>query len=700
GNAHVTGTTQSLNFPTKNPVRGVEGNLLQSADGGANWGGKRIGAPGDHVSAIAVDPSNPNTVYAGMGWHGPGGIYKSTDGGNNWTRIFKNSTGASCFAIVIHPTTPSTVFASFSMSNLTGSGIYKSADGGATWSKLSTAWGNSEASALAIDPKTPATMYAGTSAGLYKSTDGGASWNYSGNGINWAGFTSVTINPLNTSIVYTTTSGGVFKSTNGGASWAQASSGIPVGADSMVINPAAPSILYVGTLGYGVYRSTNSGATWAAVNAGLPANAIISCLAIDPTAPATLYAGTQDGRVFKTTNGGTGWTKLFETLSKTSFGPLAVNPSATSKLYVAAFTSANDSLDDTEAFVSKLNPGGSALVYSTYLGGDALDLGNSIALDSSGNAYVTGQTASTNFIRANAFQPALKGNGDAFVTKFTPAGVVAYSSYLGGADYDIAYGIAVDSSGSAYVTGQTLSANFPSVGPVPNATGKVFLTKVGQAGTSLVYSTRLSGESGYGVAVDAAGSAYVTGGAGFDFKATAGAFQTAPQGGEDAFVTKVSPAGSALVYSTFLGGSANDTARGIALDSSNNAYVTGFTISADYPVLAGSVRNKSPFLKSTNGGAAWGNDNYGLKGEIINAIALDPRNPSTVFTATNNRLFKSTDGANTWRELNTGIQNPEFMEIVVDPSTPSNVYAAVNSFSTGSGVYKSTDGGENWAPAN
>ncbi|HWT03932.1 MAG TPA: Calx-beta domain-containing protein, partial [Pyrinomonadaceae bacterium] len=700
GNAHVTGVTQSLNFPTRNPVRGTEGNLLRSTDGGANWGGKKIGAAGDYVSVIAVDPVNPNTVYAGMTWFGPGGIYKSTDGGNTWARVFKNTSGAHCWAIAVHPTTPSTVFAALATNDYPKTGVYKSTDGGATWSKLNAPWEFAAPTALAIDPKTPTTMYAGTESGLYKSTDGGANWAYSSNGINWSGYTAIAVNPLNSSIVYTATSGGVFKSTNGGASWAEANSGLPAIADPILINPTTPSILYVGTPGLGVYRSTNSGASWAAVNTGLPAGTIISSLAMDPAAPATLYAGTPDGRIFKTTNGGASWTKLFETLRKTGFNALAVAPGGASKLYAASFTSTNDSLDDTEAFVSKLNSTGSGLVYSTYLGGDGMETSNSVSVDSSGNAYVAGRTSSSNFPASNAFQPALKGNFDAFVTKFTPAGAVAYSSYLGGPELDEAYSVTVDSTGNAFVTGHTVSEKFPTVNAIPGAAGGVFLTKVSQAGTSVVYSTRLSGEFGYGVAVDAAGSAYVAGNAGHDFKPTAGAFQTAPQGGGDAFVTKVNAAGSAVVYSTFLGGSNNDTARAIALDKANNVYVTGFTLSADYPLMAGAVRNKSPFLKSTNGGASWGNDNYGLKGELINAIALDPKTPSTVFAGTNNRLFKSTDGGNNWRELNTGVPNAEVMEIVVDPLTPSNVYMAVNSFSVGSGVYKSVDGGESWVLVN
>jgi uncharacterized repeat protein (TIGR01451 family) len=243
---------------------------------------------------------------------------------------------------------------------------------------------------------------------------------------------------------------------------------------------------------------------------------------------------------------------------------------------------------DYDVFVTKLTPSGSGLVYSTYLGGSGDDVGNGIAVDGSGSAYVTGETWSSDFPTQSAFQ-VFQGRSDAFVTKLTPAGnALAYSTYLGGTDYDGANGIAVDAAGSAYVTGNTYSANFPMQSPYQSTFygDDAFVTKLSPSGTTLVYSTYLGGtgfDQGNGIVVDALGSAYVTGStASIDFPVLS-AYQPSFQGGQDAFVTKFSPSGAAVVYSTYLGGSDYDQGYGIALDGAGSAYVTGSTASTDFP---------------------------------------------------------------------------------------------------------------------
>jgi hypothetical protein len=231
-----------------------------------------------------------------------------------------------------------------------------------------------------------------------------------------------------------------------------------------------------------------------------------------------------------------------------------------------AFQAANGGQN---AFVTKLNAAGSALVYSTYLGGSGGELGNAIALDSSGNAYVTGETRSTDFPTANAFQQASGGGqNDVFVTKLNATGsALAYSTYLGGSGGEQGRGIAVDSSGNAYVTGLTDSANFPTANAFQRASAAIsgfptaFVTKLNSAGSALVFSTYLGGSTsdfGLGIAVDSAGNTYVTGATLSTNFPTANAFQAANYG-INAFVTKLNPAGNALVYSTYLGGSGNAT---------------------------------------------------------------------------------------------------------------------------------------------
>jgi hypothetical protein len=254
-----------------------------------------------------------------------------------------------------------------------------------------------------------------------------------------------------------------------------------------------------------------------------------------------------------------------------------------------------------DAFVAKINPAGSALVYSTYLGGSGDDWGNGIAVDGAGNAYVVGQTASTDFPTVNPLQPANGGGYDAFVTKLNPTGsALVYSTYLGGSNGDGAYGIAVDSAANAYVTGITYSSDFPTKNPLQGfeSIEDVFVTKLNPAGSALVYSTYLGGSDsdlGNGIAVDNAGNAYVTGHtASTNFPTTPGAFQTTFGGNVDAFVTKLNPAGSAMVYSTYLGGSDYDSGSGIAVDSAGNAYVVGVTASTDFPTM-------NPFQRFNHG---------------------------------------------------------------------------------------------------
>ena len=271
-----------------------------------------------------------------------------------------------------------------------------------------------------------------------------------------------------------------------------------------------------------------------------------------------------------------------------------------------------------DAFVAKLNPSGSALVYSTYLNGAS---GNGIAVDSAGNAYITGDAGPTSFpTTAGAFQTAPVGY-DTFVTKLNPAGsALVYSARFGGNLDDFGRGIALDGSGNAYITGWTVCRStictFPTVNAFqPNYAGgnnDAFVTKIDSSGSSLVYSTYLGGgkiingteDWGEGIAVDSAGSAYVTGYTySPDFPVTGGSFDTT-RAGLDAFVTKFTPDGTALVYSTFLGGAGREQGQGIAVDSNGNAYVTGITESFDspftsayegFPVTPGAFQTKGSY---------------------------------------------------------------------------------------------------------
>jgi hypothetical protein len=258
------------------------------------------------------------------------------------------------------------------------------------------------------------------------------------------------------------------------------------------------------------------------------------------------------------------------------------------------------------AFVAKISADGSALVYSTYLGGSSGngiidvnlygDSGNGIAVDAAGNAYVSGYTSSADFPTRNAFQPTLAGSMNAFVAKLSADGsALAYSTYLGGSvGTDVGFGIAADQSGRVYVTGETNSDDFPIhnafqpiYGGSAGGPGDAFVTSLDPAGQP-VYSTYLGGsgdEQGIGIAVDQNGHAYVAGTTSSSDFPTLNAFQpmhAGSAGSANAFVTSLDPTGQAL-YSTYLGGSGGDSGTGIAVDGAGNAYVTGWAGSKDFP---------------------------------------------------------------------------------------------------------------------
>jgi len=291
-----------------------------------------------------------------------------------------------------------------------------------------------------------------------------------------------------------------------------------------------------------------------------------------------------------------------------SQGDAYVTGSTTSTNFptVNAFQSVNAGGND--GFVSELNAAGSALVYSTYLGGSGDDFPAAIAVDSNGNAYVAGATKSTNFPTVNALQATLGGTEDAFVAELRAGGAaLVYSTYLGGSNTDYAYGLAVDAAGAAYVTGATRSADFPTVnafqGTYTAHAQVVFVSKLSPGGTSLAYSTYLNSGIGDGeaIAVDSAGDAFVTGHTTSGFPLM-NAVQAINAGGADgfipygdAFVAELNPAGSGLIFSTYLGGSGSDMGTAIAVDAVGNAYVAGWTESTNFPV-------QNAFQPSSGGG--------------------------------------------------------------------------------------------------
>ena len=271
----------------------------------------------------------------------------------------------------------------------------------------------------------------------------------------------------------------------------------------------------------------------------------------------------------------------------------------------------NKSSGNRSVFISKLNSTGTALIYSTYLGGNGDDPAFRLAVDNAGNAYVSGATNSTNFPTRNEFQSINAGGYDAFLAKLSPSGnSLLYSTYIGGGGFDNSQGVAVDANGNAWVSGMTGSDNFPLRNATQNSRAGGFDSftirlDTNQGGSSsVIYSTYFGGngdDNGVGVtvdggiAVDPAGNAYITGSTASSNLPTMNAFQASYGGNTDFFVVKRDSNG-AILYATYMGGNANDASFGIAADSSGNAYVAAVTLSSNFPT-------RTPYQAALAGGA-------------------------------------------------------------------------------------------------
>jgi hypothetical protein len=365
--------------------------------------------------------------------------------------------------------------------------------------------------------------------------------------------------------------------------------------------------------------------------------------------------------VYSTYLGGTNNQDLGTSIAVDSAGNAYVTGSTQSTTFPTtpdAFNTSRNSFQD--AFVSKLNTDGSDLLYSTYLGGNADDVGNSIVVGSSGRAYIAGSTQSTDFpTTVGTFDRTSNSLNDVFVTKLeTDGSDLVYSTYLGGNSDDFGYGIAVDSSGNAYVIGATRSTDFPTQDPLQAtliSLQDVFVTNLNADGSALVYSTYLGGDFndlGNDIAVDTSGNAYITGTTESTNFPTKDAFQPEQSSLRDAFVAKINPSGGAILYSTYIGGTGDDSSNSIAVDTAGNAYIVGTTESDNFPTQDPLFPNRSgasdvfvskldpfgdTFIYSTYLGGT--GDDFG------NYIAVDSSGNAYVTGTTNSNNFPTTAGS-------------------------------------------------------
>jgi hypothetical protein len=569
GRAHVGGSTWSADFPVMNALQPSLGGspILRTTDAGATWSSLANGPRAGVVQTFAFDPANPNTGYAGTDRF----IFKTEDGGNTWTPLDRERASVQVFQIALGAGSPAVAYAA------TNAGYLRSRDGGATWEALPVfGLGN----AVAVSTDSASTVYVGTTfgspSGVYVSTDGGDNWSHTGlDGEVWS-------LAVSGSTVYAATANGFFMRTGDQGGWVPVSTGSSSPVIVVAADPANPSVAYAGSFD-GLFTTTTSGATWTPALQGVAINVI----AVAPSVPSTLLVSSQFGGAAISYDAGSTWQLTSDaTASAAAFHPqdatiaymgqrlgrdgfmatvsadgarleqstffggssgdeitdLAVG--ADGGVYVTGTTTSPDlplrlarqsspgGLQD--AFIARVGPDG-GLAYSTYLGGSGYESGSRIAVDAMGQAHVAGVTFSNDFPVANAAQPQPGGGfADVFVSVLTlDGGAFVYSTYLGGNNMETnsgqSYGpdLAVLPGGDTFVTGTTMSANFPT---------------------------------------------------------TADALQRVHAGGQnDAFLVRYDAAGT-LTYGTFLGGKGDDYAQTIALDPDGSAVIGGYTTSTDFPM--------------------------------------------------------------------------------------------------------------------
>jgi uncharacterized protein (TIGR03437 family) len=597
GNIYVAGTTTSLDFPAVNAFQPHIGStpLRMSADQGNTWLAPSVPAP---AYAVAGSPKQPNIVFAGTAK----GILKSLDSGKTWTSL-SAAPAYQVNALVVDSVNPDLVYAA------TTYGTYQSRDGGMTWRLVDR--GGWDVRVLVSSPSRSSTLLSailigGLSPSVYRTTDSGSNWSLLTNSPR--GTFSLACDPANPDVLYAAAdsiSGGgtaVYKTTDAGDTWTNLAD-LPVSISTLTL-AANTAAVFVGT-GNGVLLSRDGGATWTQTSVTAAADNI----AVDANDPRIVYATSARG-VYRSTDGGMTWT--ISLAVRQNVQTLAIVPTDPPTVFVGATPGQN-------IFVTKWTADGKQMLYSTYLGGSFYDFATGIAVDSQGNAYVTGYTFSQDFpVTPGALQSKNAVASNAFLAKIGAQGdKLLYSTYLGGSTGDTASAIALDSAGNAYLTGYAGSSDFPVTAGAQQSKllekcttpqsrfnlGDAFIAKINADGSQLAYSTFLGGtcgEQGLGIAVDPSGNAVVVGVTdSLDFPVSAGGLQPKYTGAAfSGFLAKLTPQGS-LSYSTYLGGAGNDTAEAVAFDAQGAVYITGSTFGFDatqfgFPEPIGVLRIPGP----------------------------------------------------------------------------------------------------------
>jgi uncharacterized protein (TIGR03437 family) len=593
GNLYVAGSVSSPDFPLVHPIQQFSTNvgLFHSADQGSTWGPASTAIGTAKISALASDPSNPAVAYAASSR----GVFKTTNSGAVWTLSSTGLPNDEVTSIALDPLTPATLYA------CTREGFFKTTDGAATWQLLADA---GSPSVVTVDGKTEGTIWLGYSFGSPAiSYDGGKTYLLAN--ILKIVASAIAVDPTNSNnVFFGSPSLGLLMTKDGGHSVTvttaglQSTVGAAVSVNAIAINPHNPAQLLVGT-NTGVYLSNSSGLAFQATQ-GLGNRTVLSVL-FDSKSSNIALAGTAGGGVFVSTDSGMTW-------KGTGPANLDVNALAMSadekSTWSALYSGAN-------AFVTKIDPTGASIVFSTFLGGSGQSFGLGLAADQAGHSFVCGSTDASDFPAPHPVQH-YGGGIDMFITRLGTSGALEGSTYLGGHADDDCKSIVLDPAGNVYVAGASTLLNggnsdFPTTPGVFGAHTfggqDCVVAKLDNGLLKLIYSTFLGGnnsDSCYGVAVDASGNAYVVGGTfSSNFLVTKpplGGTKAIPSNtNTPAFVTKLSPDASAILYSALLGG-LNGATQPIsaAVDAAGRLYVAGYTYASDYPLTSDALDKTAP----------------------------------------------------------------------------------------------------------
>ena len=613
----------------------------------AAWAGANqwtsMGPEGGSISTLIVDPTNPNTLYAGTQ---QAGVFKSLDGGNRWNPA---NTGLPMTekvnAIAIDPIHPSVLYAATAYG-----GVFKSINAGKGWTPINSGLPSTpNVSSIVIDPSNPAILYLGISGvsaapstgrlvlGVFKSTDGGRSWNPVNTGLPTYSYVSassgsdLTIDPFNPATLYVNASFyGTFKSTNGGANWNLLTN---LDFSRLLIDPSNPATLYATRSWDGVYKSINGGVSWNPINAGLPSGSV-DALSINPSNPATLYAEA-GGKLYKTDNGGGNWVLLFgNDATNLILSKLIVNPSNPATLYAARIATPG------------LNPNCGGILKSTNAGANW----------SPSNAGLTALPVSS---------LAIHPSNSAMLYAGTGCGV--FKSINAGINWNLSNTGMTQSSGMIVIDPSNpailYSGTFKSTNggeswtalPIPNQYPNFAVQLIDASNPALLYGTITANYPNQGSVVKS-----IDGGQNWNLATTGltGAFPV-----------------TALIQ---------DPSNPLTL------YAGGGTFKG----------YNGGIYKTTDGGGNWSKIINGLTpypdtgGYFASTLLIDPTNPVTVYAGASNGPYKSTDGGGTWNISNTGLAGTSISQLIIDPTSPTTLYAG----SSQSGVYKSSDAGNSWSP--